>query len=78
MSAMTLRLPDEMSDKVTKAADVLEKSVTDCIRDLVDEWLEGLPDDPEFMERLEASLNKTQSMFTKESTPKETKKGAKD
>lgn len=49
MSAMTLRLPDELNAKLRLVADVLDLSVTDVVREAVQMYCALRLKDPQFI-----------------------------
>lgn len=61
--AMTLRLPADQAEALEKVAEVDGISVTEAIREAIDEHIAARAADEEFRERLRASIARNQRIL---------------
>jgi hypothetical protein len=61
--AMTLRLPADQAEALEKVAEVDGISVTEAIREAIDEHIAARAADTEFRERLQASIARNQRIL---------------
>lgn len=61
--AMTLRLPAEQAEALEKVAEVDGMSVTEAIREAIDQHISTRAADEQFRERLAASMERNQRIL---------------
>ena len=66
MKAITLRLEEDLAERIEVASEVRHQTVSDFIRTSLQQRMQELEDDREFQRQLAESLERTRRMFTRD------------